>query len=85
MVDQLRRVTAMGRDAARAVTAPTLVMQGSRDGVVTPARTRELLTRLGGPVSYRELESDHLIVADGRPSWDEVRTRVVEFATGASR
>lgn len=85
VIDQLRRVSAMGRDAAPAVEAPGLVLQGLRDGVVTPDRTRALLTRLGGPVSYRELDSDHLIVADGRPSWDAVRTHVVAFATGGGR
>lgn len=85
VVDQLRRVSAMGRDAAPEVTAPSLIMQGLHDNVVTPRRTRDLLTRLGGAVTYRELDSDHLIVADGRASWEEVRTSVVTFAAGAGR
>lgn len=83
VVDQMRRVTVMGRDAAPDVTAPSLILQGIRDKVVTPKRTRKLLTRLAGPVTYREMDSDHLIVADGRPSWDGVRSAVVEFASGA--
>lgn len=85
VIDQLRRVSTMGWNAAPDVRAPSLVLQGIKDGVVTPGRTRKLLTRLGGPVSYRELDSDHFIVADGRPSWEKVRTRVVEFAGGISR
>lgn len=85
VIDQLRRVSTMGWNAAPDVRAPSLFLQGIKDGAVTPGRTRKPLTRLGGPVSYRELDSDHLIVADGRPSWDEVRTRVVAFAGGASR
>ena len=85
VIDQLRRVTAIGRDAAPDVTAPSLILQGIQDRVVTAKDTREFLIRLAGPITYRELESDHLIVADGRPSWDDVRTTVVAFATGVGQ
>ncbi len=81
VIDELRRVATDGAAAAAAVWAPTVVLQGSEDRVVTPARTRALLTRFGGPLSYRELPADHLLVADDRPSWPDVRATVVGLVT----
>lgn len=82
VIDQLRRVCAMGWDAAPMATAPTLILQGTEDRIVTARRTRVLLPRLGGLLTYRELPTDHLLVADGHPGWQEVRTRVIAFASG---
>lgn len=84
VIDELRRVTVMGRAAAPLVKTPTLILQGTNDAVVTPRRTRAFLPRLGGVITYREMPSDHLLVADDRPSWDDVRTRVVNFSAGAA-
>ncbi|HEV2067755.1 MAG TPA: hypothetical protein VGR08_13055 [Thermomicrobiales bacterium] len=51
---------------------------------MTPRRTRRLLYRLGGMITYRETASDHLLVADGRPDWDGVRAQVIDFTAGAA-
>lgn len=83
VIDELRRVAAGGAAAAGRVQPPTLVVQGTGDEVVTRARTRALLPRLGGPITYHELPADHLLVADDRPTWPTVRTLVVDFATAA--
>ncbi len=55
----------LGRRAYRAaprVTAPTLVFQGEDDATVRAADTRRLAARLGGPVTFSELEGDHQLI-----------------------
>lgn len=84
VIDQLRRVVAAGVDAAPRVVAPTLVLQSLCDDTTPHRASRRFLTRLGGPVTYRELPGDHLIVADDGPSWPLVRDAVTRFvAEGA--
>lgn len=61
-LDELRRVGDAAYKAAAAVTAPTLVIQGSNDETVSPASSRALASRLGGPVVYEELDAGHEVV-----------------------
>jgi esterase/lipase len=84
VIDELRRVSAMGRAAAPLVKPPTLILQGTHDAVITPRRSRGLLHRLGGVITYQETAGDYLLVADDGPGWNDVRTRVTGFATGAA-
>ncbi|HEV2528892.1 MAG TPA: alpha/beta fold hydrolase [Thermomicrobiales bacterium] len=86
VIDQLRVATDRGRKAAPAVTAPTLLVQGSRDETSTVARSRALAAQLGGPLELREIDADHLIVDDRRPAWPALRDDVLNFierTTGA--
>lgn len=52
---ELQRLGANAYRVAPAVNAPTLVVQGRQDTTVSPADTRRLALRLGGPVSLTEL------------------------------
>ncbi len=79
VIDQMRRVTDRGRKAARSVTAPTLLVQGTRDDTSTVARSRRLAGSLRGPLTLRELDADHLIVDDQKPSWPALRDSVLAF------
>ena len=83
VVDQLRRVVAGGVAAAPRVTAPVLVLQSLADDVTPRGVARGLVSRLGGPVTYREVPGDHLIVSEDGPSWPAVRDAVVGYAVGA--
>lgn len=58
-IDEVRRLGKSGGKLANQITCPTLVLQGSADTVVPPKNTRQLITRLAGPVTYRELPGDH--------------------------
>lgn len=80
VIDEMRRITDWGRRAATNVTAPTLLIQGTRDTTSTVARSRALARTLRGPLTLRELDADHLIVDDQRPSWPTVRDSVLGFA-----
>lgn len=77
-VDQLRRVGARAyRDAPR-ITVPTLIVQGREDTTVTCDRTRRLLVRFGGPVSYQEIPGHHHVIRLQNPSHREEVIRVVQ-------
>lgn len=58
-IDEVRRVGLEANQRASAVRCPTLVLQGLQDTVVLPRFSRQLITRLGGPVTYRELPGKH--------------------------
>ena len=79
VIDQMRRVTDGGRKAAGSVLAPTLLVQGTRDETSTVARSRALAGSLRGTLTLRELDADHLIVDDQKPSWPAMRDSVLEF------
>ena len=71
--------------AARAVQVPTLLIQGATDPVVRPRDTRQLATRLGGPIQLHELAGGHLLLEPGGPDWDSVRELVVTFACSTDK
>ncbi len=79
VIDELRRATDRGRKAASSVSAPTLLVQGTRDDTSTVARTRVLAGSLRGTLTLRELDADHLIVDDQKPSWPALRDSVIGF------
>lgn len=62
------------------VAAPALVIQGSHDEVVQPARTRRLLSRLPNHPLYREVAGGHDLVKPDQPAWFEVERAVLDFA-----
>lgn len=79
VVDELRRATDRGRKAASSVSSPTLLVQGTRDDTSTVARSRVLAGSLRGTLTLRELDADHLIVDDQKPSWPALRDSVIGF------
>ncbi|MBK7894222.1 MAG: alpha/beta fold hydrolase [Candidatus Promineifilaceae bacterium] len=58
-IDEVRLLGKESGQQAIQITSPTLVLQGRADTVVLPRLTRQLITRLGGPVTYRELPGSH--------------------------
>lgn len=79
VIDEMRRTTDRGRKAALSVSVPTLLVQGTRDETSTVARSRTLAGTLRGPLALRELDADHLIVDDQKPSWPALRESVLGF------
>ncbi len=79
-LDQLRRVGRAALNAAPRVQAPSLVLQGSYDGIVTPAATLKLLSRLRDRAYYFEMDAGHDLVEPECPAWPEVTTCVLDFA-----
>lgn len=79
VIDEMRRTTDRARKAARSVSVPTLLVQGTHDETSTVARSRALAGTLRGPLTLRELDADHLIVDDQKPSWPAMRDSVLGF------
>lgn len=82
MLDQLRRLLMRTRRALPNVKAPVVILQGIDDRVVRLRDTRALVTRLGGPVDYREIPGDHYLPLPAFDGWihfkgiiDDVVTR----------
>ena len=80
--EDLRRVGEASYTAASHVTAPTLVLQGLQDGLVASRGTRALVSRIPGPLTYREIEGPHELLDPHAVSWPTVTAAVLDFATG---
>lgn len=61
------------------VTAPTLVIQGDQDELVTPQRTRELSNRLKGRVEWLEVAATHNPLRPTEAYWKTIVQRILAF------
>lgn len=82
-LESLWRAGERGGRVAPRVRVPTLVVQGRYDPLVRPAVTRRLVQRLGGSVSYAEVDAGHLVVSRDAPDFEDVAGRIVAFCGGA--
>lgn len=67
--------------AAPAVTAPTLILQGIEDELVSATNTRKLLVRLSGPVEYLEVPAGHDLFNNDADTRSHITPRILAFAT----
>jgi carboxylesterase len=75
----------VGREAGRAarhITEPVTIIQGRPDAIVGHHNARWLVDHLGGPVTYHEVDGDHLIAFDTAPSWPAVRPLLEQTFAG---
>jgi carboxylesterase len=73
MLDEMRRLLRQTRRMATRVTTPTLIVQGVDDQVVLPRDTRRLVARMGGPVTYREIQGDHYLPLPAFAGWSHLQ------------
>lgn len=59
VIDEVRQLGKSGGQAAQLIHVPTLLLQGTSDPVVPRHLSRQLLTKLAGPVAYREVSGGH--------------------------
>ena len=69
---QLERLGRAAYRAAPHVKTPALVVQGRSDTTVSPADTRRLAARLGGPVIYNEVRGTHELISRDAAGFGEV-------------
>jgi pimeloyl-ACP methyl ester carboxylesterase len=81
-VTQLWQLAIGSGSAARAVQAPTLILQGNTDRVVRARDTRDLARRFGGPVQLHELDAGHMLLDSTAPGWAAVRDLILSFVAG---
>ena len=79
VLDELRKLAGATRRAAGLVTAPTLVVQGLRDGLVRPADVDVLMRRLPGGTRLELVDATHKITDPDDGAWERVRRTVLEF------
>ncbi len=77
---ELRAMCLAAERLAAKSPSPALVMQGVNDVVTRPRDTRRLVQLLGGRLTFRELDADHMLPFDDRPWWPLVRDTVVGYA-----
>ncbi|HVO96334.1 MAG TPA: alpha/beta fold hydrolase [Terriglobales bacterium] len=79
-IEQLSRLGKSAFNQAAKIDAPTLVIQGSRDHVVPPLRTRRLLNNFIRSPEYHEVDAGHDLVDPQSGAWDQVREALLRFA-----
>ncbi|MEO6162616.1 MAG: alpha/beta fold hydrolase [Candidatus Binatia bacterium] len=79
-IEQLRKLGNRAISRASILTVPTLVIQGTRDRVVPPARTKLLVSRFANPPEYLEVRAGHDIIDPGSGAWGEVKAGLQSFA-----
>lgn len=80
-VDQIFGIGKAGETAAIELELPALFIQGRADQAIDTARTRQLVNRYAGPVTYYEIEGDHGLVAADNPAFQQMASSVLAFAT----
>ena len=79
-IEQIRQLGQSAMAHACRIDVPTLVIQGSRDKVVLPIRTKHLVDGFANRVQYQEFDTGHDLIDPESRAWDEVKNSVLLFA-----
>jgi pimeloyl-ACP methyl ester carboxylesterase len=79
-IEQIRQLGQSAFARASKIDVPTLVIQGSRDKVVPPIRTKHLISGFVNPVEYHELDAGHDLVDPESGAWNQVKECLLLFA-----
>jgi carboxylesterase len=77
---EIRQAGMLAYRLAPRLQSPSLILQGTRDTLVTPAMTRRLMERLRDEVEYHEVNAEHNLLLPGQVAWGEVERHVLDFA-----
>ena len=84
-IEQIRQLGESAFIQSSKIDVPTLVIQGSRDKIVPPIRTRRLTSNFTNRVEYHEVDAGHDLVDPESGAWNQIRERVLLFAEFASK
>jgi carboxylesterase len=79
-IEQIRQLGQRAFAQASKIDVPTLVMQGNRDKVVPPIRTKRLINAFVNRVEYHELEAGHDLVDPESGAWNPAKESLLRFA-----
>lgn len=75
---QIRRGGLSAWQSAPQVSAPTLIVQGTRDELVLPALTRQLAARFSADVRFVQIDADHALTQPAE-DWDVLTENLLDF------
>lgn len=78
-IDEVRQIGLSGGKLTSAIHCPTLILQGRQDTVVLPRLTRQLMTHLAGPVTYREIPGTHTFPKMRPPNTYDITPDILDF------
>lgn len=78
-IDEVRRLGKSGGKRGSEIHCPTLLLQGTQDTVVLPHLSRQLMTRLAGSVTYREIPGDHTFPKMKPPNTYNIAPDILDF------
>jgi carboxylesterase len=84
-IDQIRQLGQNAFAGASKLDVPALVIQGSRDKIVPPVRTRHLINGFGNHVEYHEVNAGHDLVDPESGAWEQIKEHLLRFAALASK
>jgi len=84
-IEEIRRLGQSAFARTSKIDVPTLVIQGSRDKVVPPGRTKHLITGFVNRVEYREVDAGHDLVDPESGAWNQVKECLLLYAASLSR
>jgi carboxylesterase len=80
MLNQVRRAGLAGKHAVPRIKSSTLVLQGTKDDLVTPENTKRLMAALPTLPQVVEVEAGHALVEADKSAWPQVKHEVLAFA-----
>jgi len=84
-IEQIRQLGQRAFNQVAKIDVPTLIIQGSRDKVVPPIRTKRLINGFVNRVEYHEVDAGHDLIDPQSEAWDQVKERVLIFAGSLQR
>jgi carboxylesterase len=84
-IEQIRQLGRRAFNQVAKIDVPTLIIQGSRDKVVPPIRTKRLINAFVSRVEYHEVDAGHDLIDPQSGAWDQVKERVLIFAASLRR
>ena len=84
-IEQIRQLGQRAFMQVAKIDMPTLIIQGSRDKVVPPLRTKRLINGFVNRVEYHEVDGGHDLIDPQSGAWDQVKERVLIFAASLRR
>ncbi len=80
LLDQVRSVGLAAWRVAGKVRTPAVIVQGTDDEIVPPARTRRLARRLNSDLEYHEIPADHHLIRPQQNAFGRVEEIALDFA-----
>lgn len=80
IINEIRKVGLSASKSVPSLESPVLVIQGTRDEIVKPSQTKELVDRLPVEVLYKVVDGGHDLPDPEKPAWNTIESSIIEFS-----